>query len=92
MELNLICDLSKLQFVSAHIWIPTYAPFTAFNMSRIPSGRQADVNMYLVPLVRFGHPALWNHLHGVHFVGGVVCHFVASSKATLNETRERETG
>lgn len=47
---------------------------------------QKSSAVYLVPLVRFGHPALWDHLHGVHFVGGEVCHLVASSEATLGET------
>lgn len=40
-------------------------------------------DMYLFSLVWFGHPALWNHLHGIHFVVGDVRHLVASSKATL---------
>lgn len=44
--------------------------------------------MYLVPLVRFGHPALWDHLHGIHFVGGNVCHLIASSKATLEGDKQ----
>lgn len=46
---------------------------------------------YLIPLVRFGHSALWDHLHSVHFVVGQVCHLVASSKATLGRERGRHT-
>lgn len=45
---------------------------------------------YLVPLVWFGHPALWNHLHRVHFVGGEVCHLVASSKAALGGDKHED--
>lgn len=39
--------------------------------------------VYLVSLVWFGHPALWDHLHCIHFVVGQVCHLIASSKAAL---------
>lgn len=45
---------------------------------------------YLVPLVWFGHPALWNHLHCIHFVGGEVCHLVASSKAALGGDKHED--
>lgn len=41
------------------------------------------VIVYLVSLVWFGHPALWDHLHCIHFVVGQVCHLIASSKAAL---------
>lgn len=42
---------------------------------------------YLIPLVGFGHSALWDHLHSVHFVVGQVCHLVASSESTLRAER-----
>lgn len=45
---------------------------------------------YLFSLVRLGNPALGDHLHGVHFVVGKVCHLVASSKAALGRGRERK--
>lgn len=51
---------------------------------------QASTTVYLVPLVRFGHPALWNHLHSIHFVVGEVRHLVASSKATLREDKQND--
>lgn len=44
---------------------------------------------YLIPLVGFGHSALWDHLHSVHFVVGQVCHLVAPSEATLGAERGR---
>lgn len=49
--------------------------------------QKIQMNIYLVPLVWFGHPALWNHLHSVHFVVGEVCHLIASSKATLGRDK-----
>lgn len=45
-----------------------------------------DSVTYLVPLVGFGHPALWNHLHSIHFVVGEICHLIAPGKASLRRT------
>lgn len=50
--------------------------------------KQSAVIVYLVPLVWFGHPALWNHFDCIHFVVGQVCHLIASSKAALGRNRQ----
>lgn len=57
--------------------------------ARNTAGRKQVMMDHLVPLVWFGHSALWDHLHSVHFVVGEVCHLIAPSEATLGGERRQ---
>lgn len=59
------------------------ATIQIWNSLRDRAGRKQVMMDHLVPLVWFGHSALWDHLHSVHFVVGEVCHLIAPSEATL---------
>lgn len=59
------------------------ATIQIWNSLRDTAGRKQVMMDHLVPLVWFGHSALWDHLHSVHFVVGEVCHLIAPSEATL---------
>lgn len=45
--------------------------------------RNAQLQCYLVSLVRFGHSALWNNLHSIHLIAGKISHLITSSKPSL---------
>lgn len=81
MQLNLSIDLTEREGKSkpvTHLKL-----YTVRQVFLVSAGALCALSAYLLPLVRFGDPRVWDDFGRINFASGEVGHLVAFSKTSL---------